>query len=260
MLNDSVKEMPIAAILLDIEGTTTPIDFVYTILFPYARARSKDFINRHLADEEVRLIIAGLFAEHAKDKSTDLPPLCSSDNLDEKQIAAIAVYTHWLMDRDRKVTPLKTLQGKIWEEGYRSGELKSQVFPDVPPNLRRWHELGKIICVYSSGSILAQKLLFAHTEQGDLTGFISDFFDTNIGHKTEPGSYARIAGRLKKPSEILFISDVVAELDAAQAAGLQTLLCLRPGNRQQPDSFVHETIYTFDEVMAHASPEFPTTQ
>jgi enolase-phosphatase E1 len=249
MLNDSVNEMPIETILLDIEGTTTPIDFVYTILFPYARANLKDFINRNLADDEVRSIVAELFAEHATDKSTDLPPLHLSDNLDEKQIEALVAYSHLLMDQDRKVTPLKTLQGKIWEEGYRSGELKGQVFPDVPHNLRRWHELGKIICIYSSGSVLAQKLLFAHTGQGDLTEFISDFFDTNIGHKTEPGSYTRIAALLKKPTKILFISDVVAELDAAEAAGLQTLLCLRPGNSQQPGSSVRDTIHTFDEVL-----------
>ncbi|MDT4953613.1 MAG: enolase-phosphatase [Acidobacteriota bacterium] len=245
--------MPISTILLDIEGTTTPIDFVYQILFPYARERLKDFITRHRADEEVRSIVSDLFAEHAQDKSTDLPPLRYSDNLDEEQIEAIAAYCHWLMRHDRKLTPLKTLQGKIWEEGYRSGELKSEVFPDVLPNLRRWREQGKTVCIYSSGSVLAQKLLFAHTGQGDLTKFVHDFFDTNVGHKTEQGSYTRIAGLLGKPSEILFISDVVAELDAAQAAGFQTLLCVRPGNPQQPDSSVHDIIHTFDDVLPVAS-------
>lgn len=245
--------MPISTILLDIEGTTTPIDFVYQILFPYARARLKDFIKRNLADEEVRSIVMDLYDEHAKDKSIDLPPLRCSDNLDEGQIEAIAVYCHWLMEHDRKLTPLKTIQGKIWEEGYRSGKLKSIIFPDVAPNLRRWREQGKAICIYSSGSVLAQKLLFTHTEQGDLTEFIHDFFDTNVGHKTEPESYTGIAELLRRsPSEIMFISDVVAELNAARAAGFQTLFCVRPGNRPQPDSSVHEMIYTFDEALTIA--------
>jgi enolase-phosphatase E1 len=157
------------------------------------------------------------------------------------------------MDHDRKVTSLKTLQGKIWEEGYRSGKLKGVIFPDVAPNLRRWHEQDKVVCVYSSGSVLAQKLLFAHTEQGDLTEFIDGFFDTNVGRKTDSGSYIRIADLLRKPSEILFISDVVAELDAAKAAGLQTLLCVRPGNHPQSSLSVYDTIYTFDEVLTVAS-------
>jgi enolase-phosphatase E1 len=254
MPSNPVEEMPVSTILLDIEGTTTPIDFVYQILFPFARARLKDFITRHREDEEVRAIIADLFDEHAQDKSSDLPPLCDSDYSDEGHIEAIVAYCQWLMEHDRKVTPLKTIQGKIWEEGYRSGELKGEVFPDVPRNLRRWHEQGKIICIYSSGSVLAQKLLLAHTEHGDLTEFIREFFDTNVGHKTEPGSYTKITGLLRQQHRgILFISDVSAELDAAQAAGLQTLLCVRPGNRPQPDSSDHATIHTLDEVLTVAS-------
>ncbi|HEV7375876.1 MAG TPA: acireductone synthase [Pyrinomonadaceae bacterium] len=245
--------MPISTILLDIEGTTTPIDFVYQILFPYARARLKDFIKRNLADEEVRSIVAALFDNHAQDRSADLPPLHGSDNLDAGQIEEIVVYCQWLIDHDRKVAPLKTIQGKIWEEGYGSGELKSKVFTDVAPALRRWREQGKTVCIYSSGSVLAQKLLFAHTEQGGLTEFIQDFFDTSVGHKTEPGSYTRIAELVRrKPSEILFISDVVAELNAAQAAGFQTLLCVRPGNHPQSESSVHDMIYTFDEALTIA--------
>jgi enolase-phosphatase E1 len=245
--------MAISTILLDIEGTTTPIDFVYQSLFPYARARLKGFISRHFADEEVRLIIADLLDEYTKEKGIVLQPLHHSSYPDERQIEAIVAYSHWLMDHDRKVTSLKTLQGKIWEEGYLSGELKGAVFPDVAPNLRRWHEQDKVVCIYSSGSVLAQKLLFAHTEQGDLTEFIDDFFDTNVGHKTDPGSYMRIAGLLRKPSEILFISDVVAELDAAKTAGFQTLLCARPGNHPQSSLSIHDTIYTFDEVLIVAS-------
>ena len=247
------NKMLISTVLLDIEGTTTPIDFVYETLFPYARTRSKDFIARHKADEEVRAAIADLFDAHAQGRSADLPPLRYSYNLDEGQIEAITAYCHWLMDRDSKLTPLKSLQGMIWEEGYRSGELKSIVFPDVAPNLRLWREQGKAVCIYSSGSVLAQKLLFEHTERGDLTGFIYDFFDTTVGHKTEQGSYRRIAESLRRePSKILFISDAIVELDAARGAGFHTLLCARPGNSPLPDSSVHDIIHTFDEVSALA--------
>ena len=215
-------------------------------------ARTKDFITRHKANEEVRAAIEDLFDAHSQDQNAeDLPPLRHSSNLDEKQIEAITSYCHWLMDRDSKLTPLKTLQGMIWEEGYRSGELKSIVFPDVAPNLRRWREQGKEVCIYSSGSVLAQKLLFEHTEQGDLTSFIHDFFDTTVGRKTEQESYMRIADSLRrKPSEILFISDAIAELDAARGAGFQTLLCVRPGNSPLPGPSAHDTIHTFDEVSA----------
>lgn len=245
--------MNASTVLLDIEGTTTPIDFVYKILFPYARARLEDFLTRHRGDEEVNGIVAGLFDEHARDESPDLPPLRRTNELGEELTVDIVTYLRWLMDRDRKVTPLKTLQGRIWEEGYRRGELKGEVFPDVAPSLRRWRGEGKTIGIYSSGSALAQKLLFAHTTEGDLTEFIQDFFDTNVGHKTERGSYTAIAGLLRRrPSEVLFISDVIAELDAARAAGLQTLLCVRPGNHPQPGPHAHDTIHTFDEASVAA--------
>lgn len=238
-------------LLLDIEGTTTPIDFVYQVLFPYARARMGDFLVRHLADEEVRAAVSGLYDERARDDGQGTPPLCPSGRLGEAQVDAVVAYIHWLMDHDRKLTPLKTIQGKLWKEGYMRGELKGQVFPDVAPNLRRWRGQGRTTCIYSSGSVLAQKLLFRHTGEGDLTEFIHGFFDTNVGHKTEPTSYLKIADHLLlRPPQIVFVSDVVAELDAAAAAGFQTLLCIRPGNRPQPGPAVHAAISTFDEVSA----------
>jgi enolase-phosphatase E1 len=239
-----------SVVLLDVEGTTTPIDFVYGVLFPYARARLKDFIARHHGDAEVRAALDDLFLEHAKDDGTDRPPLPPPGCAEEARLAAITAYGQWLMEHDRKLTPLKTIQGKIWEEGYRSGELTGQVFPDVAPNLRRWREQGKKTCIYSSGSVLAQRLLFTHTTQGDLTGFIHQFFDTTVGHKMEPGSYQRIAELLGRPVRRVFISDVVGELDAAAAAGFQTLLCVRPGNRPQPDTSSHAAIQTFEMVGA----------
>lgn len=239
--------MPVSTILLDIEGTTTPIDFVYKTLFPYAHAHVGDFLVRHSDDEEVRAAVAALVAEQSRDEGR---PHASS-RPDEAQLEAVAAYARRLMDEDRKLTALKTLQGKIWEEGYMSGELKGEVFPDVAPNLWRWRERGLTACIYSSGSVLAQRLLFANTGEGDLTEFIRDFFDTGVGHKAEPSSYSKIAELLPRPpAEILFISDVVAELDAAAAAGFQTLLCVRPGNRPQPDPNAHATVRTFDEVPA----------
>ena len=247
--------MPVSTILLDIEGTTTPIDFVYQVLFPYARARMSDFLARHLdTDKELRAAFSDLTDEWAKDESQSHTHPRPSGRTGRTQLEAVVAYAQRLMDQDRKLTPLKLIQGKIWEGGYLSGELKGQVFPDVAPNLRRWHDQGRTICIYSSGSVLAQKLLLANTEEGDLTEFIHDFFDTKVGRKTEPASYLNIAESLqRRPPEILFISDVGAELDAAAAAGFQTLLCVRPGNRPQPGSNVYATISTFDEVPAGGS-------
>jgi enolase-phosphatase E1 len=142
-----------------------------------------------------------------------------------------AAFSEWLMDRDRKAPGLKSLQGRIWEEGYRSGELRSVVFDDVPGALAGWRRDGLRIAIYSSGSVLAQRLLFAHTAAGDLTPLLEAYFDTSTGPKKEPGSYRRIAAALELvPESILFVSDVPQELDAALAAGFRTRLSLRPGN------------------------------
>jgi enolase-phosphatase E1 len=154
------------------------------------------------------------------------------------------------MARDRKSTPLKSLQGKIWEEGYREGELRSQVFEDVPAAFKRWREQLKDIWIYSSGSVLAQKLLFAHTDAGDLTGFIGGYFDTNIGAKHDADSYLRIAAALERqPYEIVFVSDRMIELDAAAFAGLEVLLCMRPGNDPQIAPHTRAMVHSFDEVL-----------
>ena len=252
---DSVMTVPrgdntASCILLDIEGTTTPIDFIYEVLFPYARARVKDYLARRFAAEDVLLDIAHLREEHAEDARKGADPPSLSDENDEAMIDSITAYIHWLMDRDRKSTPLKSLQGKIWEDGYRTDDLKGKVFADVAPAFEEWRRQGKQICIYSSGSVLAQKLLFAHTESGDLTGYIEDYFDTNVGAKKEAESYRRIAYALQRPaSEILFISDVTDELDAARIAGLQTALSLRPGNHPVSDERDHKSIHTFDELL-----------
>jgi enolase-phosphatase E1 len=240
---------PVSVLLLDIEGTTTPIDFVYNILFPYAREQVKPYLEDRPASTEAHADIRELLQENSDDARRGLDPPLINGPAERVSFDEVVAYVHWLMDRDRKTTPLKSLQGRIWDEGYRKGELRSQVFEDVPRAFTRWRERGKTICIYSSGSILAQKLLFANTEAGDLTPFISGYFDTNVGAKRDPQSYSRIASELKVQSlAVLFVSDVTAELDAAATAGCETLLCVRPGNHPQSPAVSHTIINTFDEI------------
>lgn len=229
--------------LLDIEGTTTPIDFVHRTLFGYARARVSEFLDRHWNDPEVRADVARLEAEHAAETSSHLaPPPWRED------AAGVVAYVCWLMDRDRKSTGLKSLQGKIWEEGYRSGELRSEVYLDVPPALERWRREGIDVAIFSSGSVQAQRSLFRNTAVGDLTRCILAYFDTTTGPKPAPQSYTLIAKSLNRPpSEVLFISDVGAELDAARTAGMQTALCVR-APESAPLSDGHAVIHTFDQL------------
>ena len=205
-------------------------------MFGYARARVQEFLERHEADADVQADIALLRAEHAAEVPAPNPPM-----------ASVSAFVHWLMDRDRKSTGLKSLQGKIWEEGYRAGDLRGEVFPDVPPALARWRAQGRDIAIFSSGSVQAQRDLFAHSTAGDLTPFIRSYFDTTTGPKTAVQSYARIAAALNRaPSEMLFVSDVVAELDGARAAGMDTALCVRaPGEAATGG---HPIVHTFDDV------------
>ncbi|HJY30137.1 MAG TPA: acireductone synthase [Pyrinomonadaceae bacterium] len=225
----------IRAILLDIEGTTTPIAFVHEVLFSYARDHAKEFLASNADPED----IARLREEHAADISNgDQPP------------AELAAYIEWLIARDRKSTGLKSLQGRIWRQGYLDGTLKSQVYDDVAPAFAGWQARGLTINIFSSGSVLAQQLLFEHTNAGDLTKFIDQYFDTTVGKKGDAGSYQRIAERLNlPPSEVMFISDVVAELAAAHEAGMQVLLSIRPGNAPQKNAEQYRAIHSFDELL-----------
>ena len=193
------------AVLLDIEGTTTPISFVYNVLFPFARKHLRDYLKAQANEAD----LAQLRTEYAAEVA---PPSPASD---------LTSYALWLMDQDRKSTGLKSIQGKIWKQGYRDGTLLSEVFPDVASALIRWKEAGKKIGIFSSGSVLAQKLLFAHSNNGDLTSFIDSYFDTTTGAKKTPESYHRIASLMGlTPAEVLFISDVTSELDAAATGTL----------------------------------------
>lgn len=213
----------VQAVLTDIEGTTTSISFVYDVLFPYAEARLEEYCAQPVPGPELAGAVARLRNEHDEEVRQGAAPPEFGDG---------APYARYLMSLDRKSTGLKLLQGLIWDEGYRSGALRSHVFPDVPPALRGWAEAGTRLRVFSSGSVHAQKLLFGHTEAGDLTGLFEGFHDTTTGHKQEPGSYRAIAEAFAlPPGAILFLSDVRGELDAAAQAGMATGLLVRPGNR-----------------------------
>jgi len=243
-----LAERGVTAVLLDIEGTTTPIAFVHEVLFPFARARLGRWLAAAVGTADFDAIAAQLKSEYNVDRSSGAPvPDWPTDGAAGLP-TSLAAYASWLMDRDRKSPGLKLLQGLIWEEGYQAGILRGEVFPDVAGALRRWRAQGIVVAIYSSGSALAQRRLFESTPDGDLTDYLSGFFDTSVGAKRDPVSYRRVAEALQcSPSRLLFISDVEAELEAAKAVGLQLLLSLRPGNPPAAgSSFV--AIHSFDEV------------
>ena len=236
----------ILAIVLDIEGTTTPIDFVFKTLFPFASQHVEEFLRENSSETEIKTLVAELRSTWSGAASAGAPVWIESTP--QVKTASAAAYVRWLIARDSKITPLKTLQGKIWEQGFRGGSLKGEVYPDVAPAFRRWREQGRRIAIFSSGSVLAQKLLFAHSTAGDLSSYLEAYFDTTTGQKREPDSYKRIAGALQlPPRQVLFVSDVPAELDAARSAHLHTAHSLRPGV-QQPESLSHPVMRTFDEL------------
>lgn len=214
--------MPLRAVVLDIEGTTSATAFVVDRLYPYSAERFAEWVDGHGDDPDVARAVGqvrGLIGDPAADTG-----------------AVVAALSGWLA-ADRKVTPLKTLQGKIWAHGFASGDLVSQFYPDVIPALRRWHAAGLKLYVFSSGSVHAQRGWFGHSPEGNLLPLISGFFDTeNAGPKREAGSYRRIAAAIRagaregiEPAETVFLSDLTAELDAAREAGWHTVAVRRPG-------------------------------
>jgi enolase-phosphatase E1 len=224
----------IRAIVTDIEGTTSSIAFVHQTLFPYAKSRLREFLRQYAAAPEVAVHLHQTARLEGR-------PLTWED--------AAEVLARWI-DEDRKATPLKALQGMIWAQGYAAGELKGHVYADVPEHLRRWHAQGKRLYVYSSGSVEAQKLIFGHTDYGDLTALFSGYFDTRIGGKREADSYRAILRAIDLPgASVLFLSDVAAELDAARAAGLKTCQLLRAADGAQP-SASHPQARDFSQVPA----------
>jgi enolase-phosphatase E1 len=203
----------IRAVLTDIEGTTSSLSFVKDVLFPYARAHLAAFVREHAQDPRVAPQLEAVRREAGD-------PVLSPE-------AVIDHLIDWI-DQDRKITPLKALQGMIWENGYRNGDFQGHIYPDAEQVLRDWQARGLALYVYSSGSVQAQKLLFAHTAFGDLTPLFDGYFDTTVGGKLDVGSYRAIAAAIGiAPAEILFLSDVRAELDAAAAAGCRTTWLVR---------------------------------
>ncbi len=245
------EEKQVRVILLDIEGTTTPIDFVTKTLFPYASTKLEVFLRQNATNEEVRLLIEELRAQHAADERKGLRPPNWRDDSEEERLRSCGAYGQWLIARDSKCTPLKALQGKIWQQGYATGELKGKVYPDVPVAFRRWTQQGKRICIYSSGSVLAQRLLFGSTAAGDLTSYLEAFFDTLVGAKAEAESYRKIAAFVGCDSgQVLFLSDAPKETAAARAAGMQSLLCVRDTlatKAEDPETAIHDFTAIFPE-------------
>tara|TARA_R110000850_G_scaffold191091_1_gene317222 strand:+ start:21289 stop:21975 length:687 start_codon:yes stop_codon:yes gene_type:complete len=206
------KESAVRAIVTDIEGTTSSIDFVHQTLFPYARKHLRVWLRENAGQSQVQQLINDVEAIEHEDLSID---------------EAADVLERWI-DQDQKHTPLKALQGMIWKQGYAAGELKGHVYEDTPDALREWHQQGLSLYVYSSGSVEAQKLIFGHTDYGDLTPLFSGYFDTRVGGKREAASYRAILSQIQLPGEqVMFLSDVGEELDAARIAGMQTVQLIR---------------------------------
>jgi enolase-phosphatase E1 len=240
----SLSALHIRAVVLDIEGTTTPVDFVYKVLFPYARAHTAAYLAREWASPACREAVALLREEYRQDEAEDFTPAVADFNP-----VVVTHYVASLMDQDRKSPGLKRLQGLVWERGYRDGELQGDVYADVAPALERWTAQGLGVFIYSSGSVLAQRMLFGSTRIGDLTPFLQGYFDTTVGPKTASASYAQIVDAIgMTPTAVVFISDVPAELDAAGAAGLRTVLCVRPGANESSHT-AHAVIHDFRELL-----------
>ncbi|WP_028469436.1 acireductone synthase [Neptunomonas japonica] len=223
--------MTIKVILTDIEGTTTDIRFVHNVLFPYARQALPEFVKGHWDDAAVQSIMA--------------EARLVLDAPDADQTTLIQAFINWI-DQDKKVTALKTLQGLIWVQGYKSGDFTGHLYEDAYEYLKRWSEQGVELSVFSSGSVKAQQLLFGYSDFGDLTSLFSHYFDTSTGHKRETAAYVSIANALQqRPENILFLSDIVEELDAAQSAGMKTCLLAR---EELPENATHNVVSSFESI------------
>jgi len=252
--------------LLDVEGTTSPVSLVSEQLFPYARKHLAVYLREHWNELETRADLALLAEENRAEKDERWVLRFAQDDKslaqngkslqDDKSfnvgesfdIDSALSYLLWLMDRDRKSTALKSLQGRIWKSGYEAGELVGTVFPDVAEAFARWSETANV-AIYSSGSVEAQKLIFRYSSAGDLTPFITSYFDTRTGAKTYCDSYRAIAAAMGvATSEILFVSDLLRELDPAREAGCMTRLSVREGNQPVPDQCGHIAVSSFAEI------------
>ncbi len=243
-------------LLLDIEGTTCPVSFVSNVLFPFAKQELSDYIKQHWDQSPHNEAIKAAKKEWLDDQylgSNQIKQQAMKGETEE--IDGLIQYLKHLISIDKKSTALKDLQGKIWEEGYNNGKLKSQLFPETAECLRKWREQGLTLSVYSSGSIQAQKLLYRHSPAGDLEKLFSHWFDTHTGPKKSTESYTTIAERLQSsPNKIWFVSDNGTECDSARAAGMHTLFSLRDGNPDR-DPRNHTVVQSLREVSAYLTAE-----
>ena len=230
--------------LLDIEGTVAPLTLTTAQLVPYARKHLGEFLRGHEGDSSVQADLKLL----ADENRAETDGSCPKFSAEKTGAHAALAYLLWLMDSDRKSTALQSLQGKIWKDGFESGELKGTLFADVPAALARWSANARV-AIYSSGSVDAQRLLFRHSTFGDLTPHIAGYFDARTGPKTSISSYIAIAMAMNvAPGEAIFYSDVLRELDAARDAGMRTRLVMREGNAPVDDEIAHVRVDSFDGV------------
>lgn len=233
-------------LLLDIEGTTSSVRFVYDVLFPYARSEVAGYLSAHWEEPEV----VAACEQIARDVGhPSLIAACGPQSSAADQRSFVLREVYRLMDQDAKATGLKSLQGLVWESGYTSGLLESHIYPDLVPALEAWTAARREVRIYSSGSVAAQKLFFAHTIQGNLLGYFGGHYDTVLGPKKVAESYRLLSADWGlAPDQILFASDVSAELDAAREAGFATALVVRPGNAPSPAGHGHPVIESFDQI------------
>ena len=235
MAQDQIKY-----VLMDIEGTTTPITFVHEVLFPYSAKHLPEYVRAHADEAEVKKAIADTKKTVADE---------SAASLDDS--GAVAQLLRWIKE-DRKHPALKSLQGMIWRHGYESGAYEGSIYADVKPALAAWQAAGRKLGIYSSGSVGAQKLLFKYTPAGDLTPYFSNYFDTAVGNKRESGAYGKILSELRLPGgSVVFLSDIVEELDAAKQSGMRTVQLVRPGTKAGDHHKTASDFQAVDSLLAH---------
>ncbi len=240
-------EKSYSAVVLDIEGTTTPVSFVYDVLFPFAREHVAAFLKTNWEDAAVQAAVAQIAKDVAGDVAAGVE---GARAVDVSAPESVVESVLWQMDADRKATGLKDLQGQIWRAGYEHGDIEATVYEDVPRAMKAWRTQGLPIYIYSSGSVEAQKLLFGYTGYGNLKGYFSGYFDTTTGHKRVAQSYRDIVEAVGKPAgQVVFVTDIYEEAVAAREAGLQAYIIVRPGNKALPAEHDFPVIESLEDLL-----------